>query len=311
MFTLQQLRSFCEVYKSRNMRQAAETVGVSRQAMGRTLSTLECELGTRLFDRSAGMAPSALAERMYPEAERIVSDAERLWEGLTRECTSGHEILRVGATFSALETTLPLLPIDFTRIHPSIDLEIIEKPDEELETMVAAGELDCAFVIGPAGHHVGCRSVCVHAEPLGMLMRTDDNLAKRERLSISDLDGIPLLIVSSDFKVRDQLLSQFARFAVTPKIAYTSNDFSLLVKMCRMGQGVVPLPRSRVEEPGFSSMTCIPFSPTCDPGWRIDFLWRIPRPEVTSGRAVETLLSYVKSRASKMHREVRSRARDQ
>lgn len=275
MFNHVQLRYFCEAYRQANLHRAAEELNLSRQALSKSLAQLEAELGAPLFARSAqGLAPTELADRLYPEAARLCAENELLFSSMRELARSARLPLRIGATFSAIETVFPLLPIEFAEAHPNVVLEVVEHPDRELERLVAAGELDGALVLGPSETPPGVNALRVHREPLGMLMRDDHPLAERDMLALEDVAREPLLLVDERFKVRRQLVDALARRGVEPQVAYSSGDFSLLVKMCRMGRGLAPLPASRFEELTVGGLVAVSLAPDFDPGWQIDFIFR-------------------------------------
>ena len=276
VFTFQQLKYFCAAYGARSLNKAADELFLTRQALSKSLCALEREVGGQLFERgSDGIQPTLLADELYTCATDVVARSERLFEqARCRACKDSYR-LRVGSTFSALETTFPLLPIEFGDTYPNIELEVIEAPDLELEERVIAGRLDAAFVIGPASKRPELRARCVHREGLGLLMRRDAQLAAQASVCAEDLAGVPLLVVSPQFKAHKQLLNVFAHHEVQPNIRYASSDFSLLVKMCEMGEGAVPLPISRRNSYENGNLVLVPLEADSDPGWQIDFVSRL------------------------------------
>ena len=293
MFSFVQLTYFCEAYRQKNLHRAADELSLSRQALSKSLAQLEIELGAPLFMRSAqGLVPTALADSLYPEAVRLCAEGERLFE---RTCELGRSArlpLKIGATFSAIETVFPLMPIEFAEAHPNVVLDVVEHPDRELERLVAAGELEGALVLGPADAMPGVVATPVHCEPLGMLMRADCPLASRASLTLADLVNEPLLLVDERFKVRQQLIDALKEEGIEPRVAYSSGDFSLLVKMCRMGRGLAPLPISRFEELAVGELAAVPFAAGRAPQWQIDF---IRRERETPSFALRAFMDYLAS----------------
>lgn len=275
MYSYQQIAYFCEIYRHGSLSKAADELFLTRQALGKSLSALEKELGGALFiRRSDGIQATDLARQLYPEALRLREDAEHVFEKMRAAALNTKIPLCIGSTFSALETTLPLLPIEFARKYPNVELSISEHPDLEIEELVSTGEFDGGLVLGPATPRRDIESRCVHLEKLGMLMRKDHPLANRDVLRIDDLGNVPLLLIGEGFKVRRQLLDKFDEAGVEPRIAYSSSDFSLLAKMAEMGQGIAPLPVSRKGIFDGQILTVVPFDDASDPGWQIDFIWR-------------------------------------
>ena len=75
---------------------------------------------------------------------------------------------------------------EFTRDHPSIDLQLRYAPALTMISMVETGELDC--VIGPAVSQVpGVRMTRLAGEPLHLVCRADRRLAEQAEVSLIQL----------------------------------------------------------------------------------------------------------------------------
>lgn len=81
MYSYQQIAYFCETYRHGSLSKAADELFLTRQALGKSLSALEKELGGALFiRRSDGIQATDLARQFYPEALRLREDAEHVFE---------------------------------------------------------------------------------------------------------------------------------------------------------------------------------------------------------------------------------------
>lgn len=126
---------------------------------------------------SDGLQPTGLADAFYPGVQRLCEESEQLFENARAQAKNAKTPLRIGATFSAVETAFPLLPIVFARDHPHIELELVEMPDREVEAKAACGEIEGALVIGPATALPEIHATCVHRESTAMLASIDNPLA--------------------------------------------------------------------------------------------------------------------------------------
>jgi DNA-binding transcriptional LysR family regulator len=74
-----QLRAFIAVFEERNITAAARSIHLSQPALSGSIRALEQALGTTLFVRQArGVEVTEDARALYPEAQRMVADANRL-----------------------------------------------------------------------------------------------------------------------------------------------------------------------------------------------------------------------------------------
>jgi DNA-binding transcriptional LysR family regulator len=108
---------------------------------------LETRLGARLFERTrAGIV-------LTPEGEALAARA-RMLDHLLRDAQSdvaaaGKGLgapLRVGGTPGALVSLLPRALALMEAKHPHLTLNVLERPDRDLMTMLRDGDIDLAFV---------------------------------------------------------------------------------------------------------------------------------------------------------------------
>src|SRR5262245_17635114 len=123
---LRQLQVFARIAALGSITRAAEELYLTQPAVSRSLSALERELGTRLFDRlarrvvltAAGHALLSYAEQMLQMAEgaaRAVADV--------RSGDAGR--LRLAASSTAATYVLPQVIGRFRDAHPNVELTVL------------------------------------------------------------------------------------------------------------------------------------------------------------------------------------------
>jgi DNA-binding transcriptional LysR family regulator len=84
-----ELRAFCAAVDLGTLGKAAVSLRISQPALSKRLRALEAAAGTKLLDRSRhGVVPTAAGRRLYPEARRLLQQAdvvEELLESAPRE----------------------------------------------------------------------------------------------------------------------------------------------------------------------------------------------------------------------------------
>ena len=296
MLNLIQLSYFCTLYKEQNYSKAAEKLFLSRQALKKSVSSLEDEIGGELFERDqTRLKPTKLAEYLYPEAFRLLESEKRISENLQKYARSQIHTLRIGATFSALETVAPTLPFDFQNKYPGVSLNIQTIPDGDLEPMVEREEIDCAFVIGPPDDPKRMYSLLLGSQPLFLIMLPEMR-PNGEYISLEEMSRLPLLTVPPRFKVQHQLMKKFSDAGLKPNIRFESSDFSLLVTMCERGEGAVPIPKNRLNTVNSNVLTSIQINPEEDPRWDVFYLRRNTKEVPYALRLLEDTLHELKKR---------------
>lgn len=145
---LRHLVALVRLNELRNMRRAAEAMGISQPSMSQLIADLEALLETRLYLRHArGMEPTPIARELTAIAQRVINAVEDGAELLATQLHHSHEALRIAATSSVLETVLaPRIP-SFAARHPAIRVSLDEVNAGELDRLFANGEFDV----------IGCR----------------------------------------------------------------------------------------------------------------------------------------------------------
>ena len=198
MINLVQLSYFCRVYELLSYSKAAEELYLSRQALRKSIISLENEIYGELFERQDnGLKPKPLAEYLYPEAKKLLGSEEKLLHNLHEFSLHQKQVLRVGATFSALETFHPTLPMEFRAKYPEINLEFTTVPDRRLEELVENDKLDGAFVIGKPANARLFHCISLVSEPLYFVMRPDLTPC-RDAIPLDAFTEIPLCRVYND-----------------------------------------------------------------------------------------------------------------
>ena len=76
---IRHLKAFLAVFEERNITLAAQRLHVAQPSLSVTIRQLEEELGVELFLRQArGVEVSEQARALYPQAQRMVAEAEAL-----------------------------------------------------------------------------------------------------------------------------------------------------------------------------------------------------------------------------------------
>jgi DNA-binding transcriptional LysR family regulator len=119
------LRHFLAVARGRTLSRAAAELRLNPTTVGRRLTALEDQMGTRLFDRTPeGYVLSASGVELMPRAERMEAEALALERDIQGADQREKGLVRVTATeMLATRFIAPRLP-EFHERHPSITLDL-------------------------------------------------------------------------------------------------------------------------------------------------------------------------------------------
>lgn len=133
-----------------SLTRASEELGYTQSAISQIISGLEEEMGLKLLIRDrSGVRLTEVGGRILP-AIRAVCDAN---DEVYRRVAELHNMefgsLRIGTQGGAPSILLPNLLSQFKKEHPDIHLELLQAEPNELERLLAAGNLDCALIYAP------------------------------------------------------------------------------------------------------------------------------------------------------------------
>ena len=164
------LEAFCRAFDEGSFGRASEGLFVSRQALSRTMRTLEREVGAPLFVRgAAGVEPTELARMIEPHARRILEEHEAIQADIRK-----HAQGLAGALVLAIEPnammTLPTGALErYRRARPDMAVSTVSASGSSVLEGLAAGAVD-AVVSVPMGEDVFAY-LPVRREPLCVVLR--------------------------------------------------------------------------------------------------------------------------------------------
>jgi DNA-binding transcriptional LysR family regulator len=134
-----ELRAFCAAVDLGTLGKAAVSLKISQPALSKRLRTLEAAAGAKLLERSSrGVAPTAAGRRLYPEARRLLHQAdvvEQLLESAPREL----DPIELAVSHTIAEFLLPpeLVAYQADGRRPPVQLTIANS--SSVRRMVAEG----------------------------------------------------------------------------------------------------------------------------------------------------------------------------
>lgn len=144
------LAVFDEVYKSRNVSQAADRLGMTQGAASTALARLREYYGDRLFSRTArGMLPTPRAEQLYPMIREVRAQIELSRSGPTVfDAASAHRRFTLCMSDISEVVLLPSLMNHLHRLAPHVDIEA-DRISADSARRLEEGRLDLAVGFMP------------------------------------------------------------------------------------------------------------------------------------------------------------------
>ena len=244
---LRDIRAFIAVAQTGSFTRAAARLHLSQPALTVQIRRLEETVGVRLFDRNSrnvALTPTGrellpLLQKSLHDMEHVLIDARALGDG-----SSGTVRIACLPTFAA--SVLPELIQQVKAAVPRAGFHVRDAVAGVVETLVRNEEVD----IGLTGGELNDAEIDVlyaGADHLVAVLPAGHALARRKRVSLTDLASVPLVLTAQGTSVRAVVDGAFARGGCTLEIACEPTYMMTAVAMVRAGLGVTILPASARE----------------------------------------------------------------
>lgn len=203
------LQYFLAVAREENITKAAALLHITQPTLSRQLMQMEEELGVKLFRR--GKHNILLTEDgmlLRRRAQEIVDLTEKTTKELRRreEAVSGEISIGCGETQNM--KPLSKMIASFQQRYPDVSFNIYTAIADDVKERLENGLLDMGLLLEPVEvsryHYIRMPL----KEKWQVLMRTDAQLAKKQRITPEDLAGVPLIVAKRQ-SVRNELENWF------------------------------------------------------------------------------------------------------
>ena len=244
--TLEALQLYCDVVRLRSFSQAAADRGISQSAASQTIQQMESDLQVLLLDRSQRpLAVTPAGQKFYETSRELLKNFDQM----RAEITAGQQELdgtvRVAAIYSVGLHGLSSQMQRFLSRYPKarVRLECLH-PHQVVEAVVR-DEADLGVLsYPPAGRALS--TVLLRSEPIVFVCHPSHRLARRRRLSASQLNGEPFVAFDSNIAIRRAIDRALRKHNVKPNVVMEFDNVETIKQAIMIGAGVSLLPAPTV-----------------------------------------------------------------
>lgn len=241
---LRQLQLLLAVVDHGGFTAAAQSLHTVQSNVSGHVGRLERELGVELVDRRTGR-PTPEGAVVVERTRRILSELDAMAADVhsLRDVVTGHA--RIGLIGTTARWLVPALVEEMARRHPRVAVEVIDATTASLLLQLSSTAIDLAVVTLPVD------DPSVLTEPLFTEERvlatpSDHPLARLERPTLADLDGVPLIVEPRGRPFREVLDRAFADAGLTLAVKAEVDGTRLVASLAFEGFGAALLPASAV-----------------------------------------------------------------
>ncbi|MGN6665452.1 MAG: LysR substrate-binding domain-containing protein [Trinickia sp.] len=279
---LKLLRAFLAVAELRHFGRAADALHTSQPALSKQIVALETSLGARLFERGRhGAELTTFGADFLPDAAALVRDADDMLLRAKEASGGKRGRLRVGLCLSVL-TIAPRLIADFRRLHPNVNVTLVDLSSAEQTRRLLAGTLDVGFMRMPKSAELAAFSIVDESLALAIPKEARMKRLPADLNTLNDI-GFVTLTRARQAGTADQIDRWCAKRGFTPRIIQEAQDIQSVLATVAAGVGVAFLP-SRMRFL-LRDATVLPLSGAYA-RWRVGLAWQASRDDVMTHRFV-------------------------
>ena len=242
------LRAFALVLDLGSISAAAGVLGYTQSAVSQQLAALERELGTALVDRSERPLRATRAGAILrPHVERVLAALGGA-EAALEDLRGGTPRLRLAAFPSALSSFVPAAVRDLRRTHSPLVVQVLQLETAEAVERLRGGGADLAVVHHMPGVAVpetaGMQRRGLLVDHLYVVVPEGHRLARRDAVSVADLNGEPLILPRRDTpagRFRSVVEHLCSQAGFEPRVAYELDDLPAVQAFAAAGIAVAAM----------------------------------------------------------------------
>lgn len=268
--TITQLRYFQKACKLDNITRAAQALHVSQPSVSAAIRELEAEFGFDLLERrgrSFTLTPNGIL--FLAEADRLLSHVDDFSAAMHRLAQAEGPLL-VGVPPMIGSLLLPLIYTGEEYLRKPFTLSILEAGRQELLQRLNTNELDMAFIPHDQPLPMQYSGLPITALETVCCMSRTHPLANQTRLSISELEDVPLVLFKNSFFQTERIIARFEAAGIKPKVLLQSDQLSTIRKLIASNAAVGFL-FSKVTD-ALPEITFLPLDPPMTT--QVSLIWR-------------------------------------
>ncbi|CAN7489586.1 LysR family transcriptional regulator [Caballeronia sp. LjRoot34] len=237
MIKLEALRAFVAVAEAGSIKGASARLNRTVSAISMTLTQLENELSSELFERDRKSQLTELGVFVEQTATVLIRDYDRAVDIIKAYANGRTGKLRIASVPSVATHLLPDLLKDFVTRHRNVDVELTDTDSLQVIHLVETAQADFG-ICSPIPGETAVDFKPLFRDKFRLVCAEDDALAKLGRpLRWEDLAGSNLILNESS---RSLTNASYAQLAATSRL--TIRNISSLNAMVGSGLGVTLLP---------------------------------------------------------------------
>ena len=246
--SLNSLLVFHEVAKHKSFSKAAEGLFISQPAVTKHVRNLELKVGMGLIQRGrGGFALTDVGKILFKCTQKISFHLMEIENVLGNLQKDHHGLLKIGTTESYSKCLMPKLLSGFQTSFSSIKIALDVGNSEEIEKNLLNYKNDLVL-IGVTKVSSKFESIPFLREELVLIVSPTHPLAKRQTVSLKEIERFPLIIRAKGSTTRRILLQAFKDLDIHPSLLIEAGSSEFIKQWVSEGKGISVIVKRTVED---------------------------------------------------------------
>jgi len=236
---IDQLKYFVAVVKYNSFTLASEQLCISQSSLSKHIKAMENELGITLLDRSTrNIKLTSAGQDFFEFSNEAIESFNKVNIKLQKykQNEKGHLIIGTIPVMSQYGITT--LIASFNKLHPEIEIEIIEKKGEEVIELLDDSKIDLAFVRTITLPNNSYKVLPLIDDEMVIVTHRDHPFGKRESINLLEASNEKFIFLDSGRGLYDLCSKSCNNAGFTPKVVYTNTRIETIIGLVRENVGV-------------------------------------------------------------------------
>ena len=240
--TLQQLQYFRVLAKIQHFTKAAEILLIAQPSLSYSISQLEKELNTKLFERHGkNLKLSYPGEQFLKYVEKSLDILDEGTNMLKTLADSSMGEVSLGYIYSISSKFIPEMIKKFYEndSNKGIKFSLVQNLSEQLLKDLKNNKIQLAFCPKP---DKGYNCVKIFKQPLYLIVPKSHPFSQRKCINVSDLVNEPFVALNKSSSLRTTVDDIFAKSNFSPKIAFEAEECNAVISFVSLNLGISIVP---------------------------------------------------------------------
>ncbi len=243
------MSEFAVIVEQSSINRAAHILNTSQPALSRRIVKLEEELGVKLFERNGKrLVLTRIGQISYEHAVEMRALQDKFIQTITDYKTPNKSTITIGASLTTLQSTFPEFIAFYTEEDTEIDIKAITGKTHEIVALVKDKKVDVGLVASRIDHpELHC--IPLFDDHLSLVIpKAHHPFAKKTKITIGDLNKLPLILFSQGSWYRILMDELFKKFAIFPEIKMEIDSFEAIIRLVSTCKVATLLPKSYLRQ---------------------------------------------------------------